>query len=510
MKLKKFLYLLLLYTAYAFAVDLNSRAEEPGAQPAPPGAIEISTTTDKTGTQSAAPNAPPAVKPAVKKPSTGSKIKSNVKTTIKHPVQQMKKIEAHVEKAVAKTAQTAVKETKEAVIGAHSLGGKLLQGLINVMIAASPGKTRVYLPAPSSDPNSGLTVGLLPVFLFVDDKEVVRQIFAPSITYNKIFKMTTTLRYYWYPRAGAQLFALGSYALASNHRGAIRYEDPRFFSDWFYFKFDFNHQYEGSNRFYGVGRNTQEDDQATYVLRENHLQVHTGVNFLGVMRATISHRYRQANIVDGPLDSLRKISSLSPKVIGADDAKTILAQRFTLSFDSRDLPMAPVSGHYFSVFSEIAGRYMGGDAKYHRAGADLRGFYPMMNNRLVTGWRLLGEGEDGSGVPFYEQSLLGGKDSLRGFGDARFVERKKATISIEERVRFYTLKAFNVNVDFEVTPFYEAGDVFNETDQFMLSELHHVAGVGFRTVVRPNVVGVIDLGFSDEGTALFVGIDYPF
>lgn len=429
---------------------------------------------------------------------------------MKKPIEQMKKIEKHVEEAVTKTAQAAVTETKEAVKGAHSLGGKMLQGLINVMIAASPGKTRVYLPAPSSDPNSGLTVGLLPVFLFVNDKEVVHHIFAPSITYNKIFRMTTTLRYYWYPRPGAQLFALGSYALETNRRATLRYEDPKFFSDWLYFKFDVNHQFEGSNRFYGVGRNTQENDQATYTLRDNHLQVHTGLNFLGRMRATLSHRYRRADAVDGPLDGLPKISSLRPNVVGVDDPKITVAQRFTLSYDSRDLPMAPVSGHYFSVFSEMAGRYMGGDVKYHRAGADLRGFYPKLNNRLVTGWRLTGEGIDGFGVPFYEQSLLGGKDSLRGFGDARFVERKKATISVEERIRFYTLKAFNVNVDFEVTPFYEAGDVFHENDQFMLSELHHVGGVGFRTVVRPNVVGVIDLGFSDEGTALFVGIDYPF
>jgi hypothetical protein len=35
-------------------------------------------------------------------------------------------------------------------------------------------------------------------------------------------------------------------------------------------------------------------------------------------------------------------------------------------------------------------------------------------------------------------------------------------------------------------------------------------GIGFRAVVRPNIVGRIDVGFGDEGIAVFVGLGYPF
>lgn len=453
---------------------------------------------------------PPAASTETAKTAPAANQKTSMKQRMKQPVKELKKMAAPVEKAVTKTAQTAAKEVTEAAVGAHTLGGKVLQGMINVMIAASPGKTRVFLPAPSSDPNSGLTIGVLPVFLFVDQKEVVRHILAPSITYNKIFKMTTTMRYYWYPRPGSQFFALGSYALESNRRAALRYEDPHFYADWLYFKFDFNYQREGSLRFFGIGPDSPESNQTNYMLRELHVQQHLGVNFLERFRFVISHRFRAADVVDGPIGSLPQISQFRPVPIGVGDTQTTVAQRFTLSYDSRDLPVAPVRGHYASVFGEIGGRYMGGDSKFTRVGADLRGFYPVMDNRFVTGWRLTGEEEDGDKTPFYEQSLLGGKDSLRGFGEARFVDRKKASISLEERIRMYTLKAFNVNIDFEVTPFYEAGEVFHHNDSFMLSQLKHVGGVGFRTVVRPNVVGVIDIGFSEEGTALFVGIDYPF
>ena len=172
--------------------------------------------------------------------------------------------------------------------------------------------------------------------------------------------------------------------------------------------------------------------------------------------------------------------------------------------------MAPVRGHYINLYGEHAGR-LGGSVRYERLGLDLRGLYPVDKARFVTGWRCQIEGENGGeDVPLYERALLGGKDSLRGFGDARFIDRNKTSLTIEERIRMYTLKAFNVNIDFEVTPFYETGAVYREPDGFQPEMLHHVGGVGFRTVVRPNVVGIIDLGFSDEGSALFVGIDYPF
>ena len=116
----------------------------------------------------------------------------------------------------------------------------------------------------------------------------------------------------------------------------------------------------------------------------------------------------------------------------------------------------------------------------------------------------------GDTTPLYEREWLGGKDSLRGYGEGRFIDKHKVLLTLEERVRFYTLKAFNVNIDFEVAPFYESGAVYREQDKLRPADLHHVWGVGFRSIVRPNVVGDIELGFSEEGTALFVGIDYPF
>ena len=411
---------------------------------------------------------------------------------------------------MARTAETAAREAQEFALGAHSLGGKVLQGLINIMTAASPGKTRVYLPAMASDPDSGTTMGFLPVFLFVDKAETIRHILAPSVTYNRYFGVNSTMRYYWYPRPRAQFFTIGSYAEETNQRFTLRYEDPAFHFDRLYFKFDYSFWRDGSYRFFGFGPSSDLGRQSNYTLKDHSIELKTGVNFLERCRLTFGQRWRSAKIVDGPITSLPRISDFFPLPPGTNRRLKTFAQRLSLSYDSRDLPQAPVEGYFADVFGESAG-HAGGQVDYRRYGLEARGFHPLRANQFVTGWRFLYEGETGGeSVPFYERSLLGGKDSLRGFGVGRFIDNYKTAFSLEERIRLYTLKAFNVNIEFELTPYYETGAVFHERDSFRFTGLHDVVGVGFRSVVRPNVVGLIDLAYGEDGSALYVGIDYPF
>jgi len=57
----------------------------------------------------------------------------------------------------------------------------------------------------------------------------------------------------------------------------------------------------------------------------------------------------------------------------------------------------------------------------------------------------------------------------------------------------------------------EAG--YTEMDAFSpfpIHGLHKVAGVGFRGIARPSVVGYVDIGYGSDGAAVFTGINYPF
>lgn len=112
--------------------------------------------------------------------------------------------------------------------------------------------------------------------------------------------------------------------------------------------------------------------------------------------------------------------------------------------------------------------------------------------------------------PFYEESLLGGWDTLRGFGDQRFIDHNLLLLSAEERIRVYSRRLFDVEADFEVAPFIEVGRVFRHLSDTVNGKYHVVGGVGFRAIIRPDIVGYIDVGVGEEGATVFMGLGYPF
>ena len=55
--------------------------------------------------------------------------------------------------------------------------------------------TSPFIPIPeiATDPNGGTTVGLLPVMLFTDARQQIRQILAPDLTHNSSLGVGGTL-----------------------------------------------------------------------------------------------------------------------------------------------------------------------------------------------------------------------------------------------------------------------------------------------------------------------------
>lgn len=64
--------------------------------------------------------------------------------------------------------------------------------------------------------------------------------------------------------------------------------------------------------------------------------------------------------------------------------------------------------------------------------------------------------------------------------------------------------------DPSTAPFVDAGEVFAHSGGLPVNHLHKVAGIGFRGIANPFVVGYVDLGYGNEGVAAFTGINYPF
>ena len=56
----------------------------------------------------------------------------------------------------------------------------------------------------------------------------------------------------------------------------------------------------------------------------------------------------------------------------------------------------------------------------------------------------------------------------------------------------------------------DLGGVMKSLVQTNAKSFQFNPGFGFRAVIRPNIVGRIDVGVGGEGPAVFVGLGYPF
>ena len=67
-----------------------------------------------------------------------------------------------------------------------------------------------------------------------------------------------------------------------------------------------------------------------------------------------------------------------------------------------------------------------------------------------------------------------------------------------------------MTADWEVAPFIDFGSVMKSIGQAKDKNFEFNPGLGLRAVVRPNILGRIDVGFGKDGPAVFVGLGYPF
>jgi outer membrane protein assembly factor BamA len=157
------------------------------------------------------------------------------------------------------------------------------------------------------------------------------------------------------------------------------------------------------------------------------------------------------------------------------------------------------------------------DSMYSEAGADGRFFWPVAPNTILVTHIALRYLPTAHAVPFWAlsdlgggESVVGGEQPLRGFGEGRYYDRDSFSSSVELRRKVLSFDATSTYIDVEMTPFIDVGRVFSQTSTFPLAQLHRVYGVGFRGIARPFVVGYVDIGYGTEGIAAFTGLNYPF
>jgi outer membrane protein insertion porin family len=181
------------------------------------------------------------------------------------------------------------------------------------------------------------------------------------------------------------------------------------------------------------------------------------------------------------------IDNIAPGItIGGPFPRTTSSVAVAFTRNSTDNPFYPRTGVRTTWRSEFAGGILGGNVDYQKHVLDTRTYIP-------TSWRpvvmlrgragILDGYGDPSTVPDYETFRLGGTTTnyLRGYRDYDVVPRGndrfpggRAMITLTAELQFLIAEPLHGLF------FFDAGDTWNSTDEFRLTDLRKGAGFGIR------------------------------
>jgi hypothetical protein len=384
---------------------------------------------------------------------------------------------------------------------------RLLQGAARILVRTEGDRSVVYFPAITTDPNVGPTYGPLPVVLWLGDDKAVRHLIATSLTYNRTFGLSGSLRYDFYPDADTKLVVLGFVSQDTEYRGAFRYESRRALGSPWRLHVEIDQQASGSRRFFGFGSRSPERSESVYTLEESQFELRLGRPVSDETFLVGGWSLQRDEIRRSPIEGIPQIDRR------LRNARVESGPNLAVVWDRRDVPTTPSRGSLLELAATFPREELGSSSNFVRLSLEANvylPYQPLGRNPAVFAARLRLEQTRWGEVPLQSQAALGGDSLLRGYGRGRFVDRGLAAATLEERIRAYRLEVLNRVVDFEVAPFFDLGTVFGAIERIGSERIRLVPGIGFRGVVRPTIVGKIDLGFGDEGVAVFTGIDYPF
>ena len=369
----------------------------------------------------------------------------------------------------------------------------------------------IPLPVIASSPNEGITAGALTAILIHNKRDEINTLLAPQVNHNTNFGVTASLYGAFYPTPDRNVELNLSQSSKVNHAYEIRLRDISLMEK----KLELNAYIfklaDGSSRFFGFQAKSPLQQETNYANDESGYNISAGYQVSKHFQVAVGDRLRDVGVRAGAVKKIPYIkdkftSSLVPGI----DGFTTHAPRISLSYSTLDNRDTPKYGGYARLTFEPTVKALGGAADYRHYEAEVKGFVPLDDARYISVFRVMYNQTKGDDVPFLEQSILGGETTLRGYGRNRFIDNSFFLCNLEERIRLFRWEIFNVTADWELAPFVDLGAVMESLDKANGKNFEFNPGLGIRAVVRPNIVGRVDIGIGKDGPALFVGLGYPF
>lgn len=375
----------------------------------------------------------------------------------------------------------------------------------------------IPVPEVVTDPFAGTTVGILPVHLFLDAQQQVTAILAPDLSDNTITGATGNFRYLGFPSADTNWWVTAGASQVIEREVDLFYGSGRLHRDQWSYQGEFRFDRNPTERFFGVGNNTPFSAQTNYTLGRVFGEGRLGYNVTPRLQVAADELIQRLRIGPGALGAtLPSVQSRFPNVAGVDGG-TELMNRLLLTYDSRDSIYIPHSGTFARVFCGFSQRGFVSSASFNQFGAEAREYVALGDRMTLAAHLYLQYVPGGDQTPFWAMSWLGGdraflgmREPLRAYGPGRFIDDNLSVANLELRTWVYEMDIFKTHGILELAPFVEAGQVFHEMTGDPVGQLHPAAGMGFRGIAFPFVVGYVDVGYGSEGAVLFSGINYAF
>src|ERR671923_932232 len=392
------------------------------------------------------------------------------------------------------------------------VGGYLgLWWLLSVLLMGLPwtwaDKTLVPLPIFTTDPNERQTYGVL--LAVIDAQEgAFRSLLVPTATYNPLLGAAASVHYERFFDHETKFDTDLAESTRNQAFFRLRYANPTLLDPRYLFRGFGLYENDRTARFFGIGAKSSEQDQTNYTLRQVGGEAQFGRRLMPELIVSLTERLRSVTIRRGAVDSLPFLQDVFTDIPG-EDGSFVWAHRLALTYDTRNSLVTPTHGRFGQVFVEVADEAIGSKASFVRYGLQGRWLWPHLGERLVLTVRGLLERVDGSDVPFFELSDLGGDETLRGFGENRFLDEGRVLVNAEERLKVFQINYGNVRTDIELAVFTDIGRVFHNFSDLGSGRIQAVVGGGIRFLAASQIVAKIDVGVGSEGVAVFTGLDYP-
>lgn len=370
-----------------------------------------------------------------------------------------------------------------------------------------------YFPIPSASTtrNDGNDAGLIVPILVTDPDGELKYLHAPMLIHNSYLGVRGTYNMFKYDPGGRQTRFQASITERIERKLVFNYLDPAMADGRLMFTVGAAFFKNATSRFFGISQQTKEEDETNYTAREIRANWKLGVYLNEVTQLALSQRYREVQIQPGGARGVPQLLDTSLSSTAGVDGASILGSRITFHYDTRDNLTSPTVGTQITAYAELNNNFSNSERPiYGRYEVDIKKMFPSESKKMILVVRGNLQMTQGFEVPFYEKSSLGGQNNMRGYGVDRFIDDNLVVFNIEQRIHVLRTRVANVMAEFEIAPFVDIGKVFNTFNVRQFRDYEVTPGIGFRALVRPGTVGRIDYGYSEEGGAVYAGLDYPF